>query len=95
MVTMVTITKEATIVFTEEFILDKTNLFKHLPESLGGKNCTYRAAGVVLLSATGRHSWCGQGSQTLPHKKGWLTMNTGEATSSIVSKDEVQKGASH
>lgn len=37
MVTMVTVTKEATIVFTEEFILDKTSLFKCLPESLGGK----------------------------------------------------------
>lgn len=34
MVTMVTVTKEATIVFTEEFILDKTSLFKCLPESL-------------------------------------------------------------
>lgn len=37
MVTMVTVTKEATIVFTEEFILDKTSLFKCLPESLDGK----------------------------------------------------------
>lgn len=58
MVTMVTITKEATIVFTEELILDNTSLFKCLPESLGGK--MYRPAGGVLMSGTGRHSWCGQ-----------------------------------
>lgn len=58
MVTMVTVTKEAAVVFTEEFILDKTSLLKCLPESLGGK--MYRAAGGVLMSRTGRHNWCGQ-----------------------------------
>lgn len=58
MVTMVTVTKEGTIVFTEKFILDKTSVFKCLPESLGGR--MYRAAGGVLMSRTGRHIWCAQ-----------------------------------
>lgn len=58
MVTMVIVSKEATIVFTEEFILDKTSLFKCLPESLGSR--MYRAAGGVLMYRIGRHSWCGQ-----------------------------------
>lgn len=62
MATMVTIKKEATVIFTQEFILDKPSLVKCLPGSLCWK--IYKSAGDVLICRTGRHSWCRQEAES-------------------------------
>lgn len=60
---MATIKKEATIIFTQEFTLDKPSLVKCLPESLCWK--IYKSTGDVLICRTRRYSWCRQEAESL------------------------------